>query len=223
MNKKAKIILFITFIIIIIIVSIFIMIIYNKNIRKEETKEESQAPTEATQLINEEDKRKEDASKELDEKMKSILVGVLTYSNETEEKYNDEKVNNILNNFKKMQGLYLSERARKKVLELLELTTSIKYVVDEDGYLKNYEKYETNEISKEINKLINGDKIIIIDYNPYYYCKLGEDICTFNIEKTAYMEKFKKDETTILILNSEKYEQEYESNIDLVYQIINNV
>lgn len=223
MNKKAKIILVITFIIIIIIVSIFIMIIYNKNIQKEETKQESQAPTEATQLINEEDKKKEDASKVLDEKMKSILVGVLTYSNETEEKYNDEKVNIILNNFKKMQGIYLSERSRKKVLELLEITTSIKYVVDEDGYLKNYEKYETNEISKEINNQINGDKTIIIDYNPYYYCKLGEDICTFNIEKTAYMEKFEKDETTIIILNSEKYEQEYESNIDLVYQIINNV
>lgn len=221
-SKEVKIILSIVILIIIIATGIFFIINYNKKYR-EIAKKEDQAITEATQLTSEDTNSKTEQQNEIDEKMKSILVGILKYSGEIEEKYESEEVDRIINDFNQHKGIFISNRAKDKVIKLLKETTSVDYTIDSDGYLKNNDNKETNNISKEINKLIKGNKKIIIDYNPYYYCKLGEDICTFNIDETVYMQKFKQDDTIIMILNPVKYEQEYESKNDLINQIINNV
>lgn len=221
-SKEVKIILSIVILIIIIATGIFFIINYNKKYR-EIAKKEDQAITEATQLTSEDTNSKTEQQNEIDEKMKSILVGILKYSGEIEEKYESEEVDRIINDFNQHKGIFISNRAKDKVIKLLKETTSVDYTIDSDGYLKNNDNKETNNISKEINKLIKGNKKIIIGYNPYYYCKLGEDICTFNIDETVYMQKFKQDDTIIMILNPVKYEQEYESKNDLINQIINNV
>lgn len=223
LNKHRKIIVVIVIILVIIICAIVWRITaYNKD-KELIKKQEAQAPTSATQLV-EETNSKEELENEIDEKMKTILLGILKYTGEMEEQYDSEKVNTILDNeFKHSKGIFVSNRAKSKILSLLKETTDIEYSIDNDGYLKNVTNSETNDISKAINSLINGDKMIILDYNKYYYCKLGEDICTFNIEDIQYMQKFKQDDTIIMILNPTKYEQEYESNSDLVNQIINNV
>lgn len=223
LNKHRKIIVVIVIILVIIICAIVWRITaYNKD-KELIKKQEAQAPTSATQLV-EETNSKEELENEIDEKMKTILFGILKYTGEMEEQYDSEKVNTILNNeFKYSKGIFVSNRAKSKILSLLKETTDIEYSIDNDGYLKNVTNSETNDISKAINSLINGDKMIILDYNKYYYCKLGEDICTFNIEDIQYMQKFKQNNTIIMILNPTKYEQEYESNSDLVNQIINNV
>ena len=223
LNKHRKIIVVIVIILVIIICAIVWRITaYNKD-KELIKKQEAQAPTSATQLV-EETNSKEELENEIDEKMKTILLGILKYTGEMEEQYDSEKVNTILDNeFKHSKGIFVSNRAKSKILSLLKETTDIEYSIDNDGYLKNVTNSETNDISKAINSLINGDKMIILDYNKYYYCKLGEDICTFNIEDIQYMQKFKQNNTIIMILNPTKYEQEYESNRDLVNQIINNV
>ncbi len=223
LNKHKKIIVVIVIILVIIICAIVWRITaYNKD-KELIKKQEAQAPTSATQLV-EETNSKEELENEIDEKMKTILLGILKYTGEMEEQYDSKKVNTILDNeFKHSKGIFVSNRAKSKILSLLKETTDIEYSIDNDGYLKNVTNSETNDISKAINSLINGDKMIILDYNKYYYCKLGEDICTFNIEDIQYMQKFKQDNTIIMILNPTKYEQEYESNSDLVNQIINNV
>ena len=223
LNKHRKIIVVIVIILVIIICSIVWRITAHNKDKELIKKQEAQAPTSATQLV-EETNSKEELENEIDEKMKTILLGILKYTGEMEEQYDSEKVNTILNNeFKYSKGIFVSNRAKSKILSLLKETTDIEYSIDNDGYLKNVTNSETNDISKAINSLINGDKMIILDYNKYYYCKLGEDICTFNIEDIQYMQKFKQDDTIIMILNPTKYEQEYESNSDLVNQIINNV
>lgn len=223
LNKHRKIIVVIVIILVIIICSIVWRITAHNKDKELIKKQEAQAPTSATQLV-EETNSKEELENEIDEKMKTILLGILKYTGEMEEQYDSEKVNTILNNeFKYSKGIFVSNRAKSKILSLLKETTDIEYSIDNDGYLKNVTNSETNDISKAINSLINGDKMIILDYNKYYYCKLGEDICTFNIEDIQYMQKFKQNNTIIMILNPTKYEQEYESNSDLVNQIINNV
>lgn len=198
LNKHRKIIVVIVIILVIIICAIVWRITaYNKD-KELIKKQEAQAPTSATQLV-EETNSKEELENEIDEKMKTILLGILKYTGEMEEQYDSEKVNTILDNeFKHSKGIFVSNRAKSKILSLLKETTDIEYSIDNDGYLKNVTNSETNDISKAINSLINGDKMIILDYNKYYYCKLGEDICTFNIEDIQYMQKFKQDRKSVV-------------------------
>jgi len=220
-TNKQRIIFIIVILFIIICCSVLAMVL-QQNDNDIITKKESQAPTSVTQLETQTESETEKKN-EIDEKVKSIIVGILKYTGEIEEKYDSEKVDNIINDFNYHKGIFISDRAKTKIIELLKETTDIEYTIDNNGYLRNGNNISNNDISQSINNLITGNKSIIIDYNPYYYCKLGDDICTFNIEKTVYMQKFKQEDTIIMILNPVKYEQEYESKSDLTNQIINNV
>lgn len=168
------------------------------------------------------DKNSNTYYKENKEKIQSILYGIIQLSGECEEEYNKIKVEEELKKFTNKNGVFISERARDKVIKLLRDNTNIQYSIDSQGYLINKSNEQTNDTSKKINDLITLDKCTIIDYNQYYYCILGKDICTFKIEETEYMEKFQHENTTILILNPTKYENEHESKKLLVNNIINN-
>lgn len=214
-------------IVIILILIISLVIVYNEVRKKSNNtdnnvnmKSQPQATSDSTQLSTE-DKDMEMREKELDQKMKSILYGILNYSGEIEEEYNEEKVNESINKFKIKNGIYISEKARDKILTLIDNVTNLDYQIDADGYLISKGNVE-NEYAKQIEKIIVGNKNVIIDYNVYYYCILGKDMCTFTIEEKQYLQKFTSDDLTILILNPVKYEEEYESEKDLVNQIINN-
>ncbi len=191
---------------------------YNEN--STNLKDQSQSTTEATQIATETidiEMRK----RELDEKMKSIMYGILNCVGEFETQYNEEEVNNTINQIVIKNGIYISEKGREKILNLINNTTNSEYKINNDGYLIINDN-SNNEISQKLNALISGDKCIILDYNIYYYCILGNDICTFNIEETQYLEKFENENLIIMVLNPKKYEEEYESNKDLINQIINN-
>lgn len=153
--------------------------------------------------------------------MKSIMYGILNCIGEIETKYNEEEVNETVNQIVIKNGIYISEKGREKILNLINNTTNSEYKIDNDGYLITNDN-SNNEISQKLNTLITGDKCVILDYNIYYYCILGNDICTFNIERTQYLEKFENEDVIIMILNPKKYEEEYESDKDLINQIINN-
>lgn len=204
-----------------IIVSIFIFNnVNNKSNNKVIEETQPQATSSTTQLST----QNEDITlknEEIDKKMKTIIYGILNCIGQIDEEYNEEKVNDVLKQMKLKKGIYISGKAREKILELINNTTGIEYKVDSDGYLIS-NKNATNEFSKNLEKLISGDKCIILDYNLYYYCMLGNSICTFNIETSEYMEKFEDNDIMIMILNSKKFEEEYESEKDLVNQIINN-
>lgn len=158
----------------------------------------------------------------MDENTKNVLAGVLEYSGEIEEQYSEEKINSIINKFIIKKGIFVSNRAKEEVLKLFNTNTNIQYILDKDNYINKNEE-ETNNISKQINSLVNGDKCIIIDYNNYYYSKLGNDLCTFIIEETEYIKKVQNNDIIILILNPTRYQNEYETNEILIKQIINNL
>ena len=213
---------------IIILIFVINLIMFGNQTRKGQDNDENnvnmksqpQATSDATQLATE-DKDMEMKERELDQKMKSILYGILNYTGEIEEEYNEEKVNEAVNEMDLTSGIYISERARDKILTLIKNATNLDYQVDEHGYLMSKENVE-DEYAQELEKIITGNKNVIIDYNTYYYCILGNNICTFNIEENQYLQKFTSDDLTILILNLIKYEEEYESEKDLINQIINN-
>ncbi len=212
----------------IIAFSIIMYILFNKKDNLSEyldnlsnLKNQSSSTTDATQIATE-NIDMEMRQKEIDEKMKSIMYGVLNCVGEVETEYNEEEVSAIINKMKIKNGIYISEKGRDKVLNLINNVTNSEYKVDNDGYLISNEN-TNNEISQKINSIISGDKCIIIDYNIYYYCILGNDICTFNIEETQYLEKFENENMIIMVLNPKKYEEEYESEKDLINQIVNNV
>lgn len=222
---KRKIII-ISIIILIIVVSIIVSIIIfnntnNENNNKVIEERQPQAVSSATQLYTEEDNNVS-RNNEVDKKMKTIIYGILKCTGQIDEEYNEEKVNEVLKQIKLKNGIYISGKARDNILELINNITGVEYKVDADGYLISNNNDSNNEISQNIDKLIAGDKCIILDYNIYYYCLLGNSVCTFSIEPSEYMEKFEDDNTIIMILNSKKYEEEYESKKDLVNQIINN-
>lgn len=224
--KKRVVFISISIIVIIIIIAItayaFVIRDATDNMNNDlNIKTESQAVTDSTQIAME-DKDMEMRKRELDEKMKTIVYGILHCTGEIEEKYNEENVNSIVKQMKIKNGIYISEKGRNKILTLINSTTGSNYKIDEDGYLLS-DGNPSNEIAQKIEKLITGNKCIILDYNIYYYCILGDSICTFNIEKSNYMEKFENEDMVIMILNSSKYEEEYESKKDLVNQIIKNV
>lgn len=211
----------------IIAFGIIIYILYNKKDNLSEysknlsnLKNQSQITTEATQIATETIDI-EMKKRELDEKMKSIMYGVLNCVGEIETKYNEKEVDAIVNQMVIKNGIYISERGKEKVLKLINNATNSEYKIDNDGYLISNDN-SNNEIAQKINDIIVGDKCIIIDYNICYYCILGNDICTFNIEETQYLEKFENENMIIIILNPKKYEEEYESQKDLINQIINN-
>lgn len=218
-------IIIISVIILVIVISIItsIIIFYNvKNKSKNEVNEkiQPQAISSTTQLIQQSEDI-ETKNAEIDKKIKTILYGILHCTGEMEEEYNEESVKEIVEKMTIKNGVYISEKARGKILNLIKNTTDLDYKVDDDGYLVSNSN-ATNEIAKKIEELISSDKCIVLDYNIYYYCVLGSDICTFNIEPSEYIEKFEDDNMIIMILNSSKYEEEYESEKDLINQIINN-
>ncbi len=219
LNKQKKFIIIFVISLIITSVIIFYIAICNHKADDVISKQESQK-TEKTQLVSDDSlERKE----QIDEKMKSILAGVLKYTGEIEEKYDSEKINNIINDFNYHSGVFVSDRAISTIIHLLKETTNIDYSINTNGYLENSTNQETNEISKNMNNLIKGNQTIVIDYNPFYYCILGNDLCTFFLQDNDYMKKFKEDNMVIMILNPAKYEEEYESKNDLIKQIIDNV
>lgn len=82
----------------------------------------------------------------------------LSEINETFKKYNP--VNN---------GIWVEEKSRNKVLELLKKNTNSKYLINEDGYLVIEKKENQNENDKIIEKAINSSKKIIFTISDFYY------------------------------------------------------
>ena len=225
MKKKIIFISVLTIIVIMALLSLlfstlFFVERYNSTNNNLNMNNQPQSIVEPTQLLDE-NVSEEMKNKELNKKMKSILYGVLSCTGEIEKKYNEEEVNKSVNKMNLVNGIYLSEKSREKVLGLIKNITNLNYQVDMNGYLISKGNVE-NEYAQQLEKIITGNKSVIIDYNIYYYCLLGDDICTFNIERNQYLQKFTSDDLTILILNPVKYEEEYESERDLVMQIVNN-
>ena len=164
---KKRIVIITVSIVIILILIIVGVIVYNKlgedsnnNDNIVNMKNQPQVSSDSTQLAIE-DKDMELRERELDQKMKSILYGILNYTGEIEEEYNEEKVNEAVNEMDLTSGIYISERARDKILTLIKNATNLDYQVDEHGYLMSKENVE-DEYAQELEKIITQKTAVLL-------------------------------------------------------------
>lgn len=66
-------------------------------------------------------------------------------------------------------GIWISEKARNKILKLLNENLQTKYSIDKDGYLNVVDKSKQNEKDKKIEQNIKSNKKIILDICDFDY------------------------------------------------------
>ena len=123
-------------------------------------------------------------------------------------------------------GIWIYEKDRKKFLELLKNITQSEYEITTDGYLKILDNKKANENDKKIEKIINGEKLVIIRISSICYIidDITGEILDYNFEQIDQYQTYEyfKDEDKIIIFitqNKEKQLQEKEiiqSVIDLI-------
>lgn len=143
-------------------------------------------------------------SNNTEEQYQVVMAGLL------DENLNDiSQVDNILTTKPTGNGVWITERAREFVLNLINSNTQMTYGVDNEGYLTITNKNEIqekdfNNVEKSLNEIIAGDKFVVIDLSDYYMEKLDDSnaIESFVIEKKEYKKVFTTSESKIIILNS---------------------
>lgn len=146
------------------------------------------------------------------EEFELLIKMILTNNNN-----NNDSINFTLeNNFNK-NGIWISENSRNSFLGFLNAHTIYTYSCDSDGYLicdnimkENpnldiLEKSET-EFDIEYKKLINEDKVILIDItNTFLQYDDNKNIIETNLTEEEYVKTFSNDENRIILLNSNSY------------------
>lgn len=66
-------------------------------------------------------------------------------------------------------GIWISERARDKILKILNENLQTKYSIDNDGYLNIVDKSKQNEKDKKIEQTIKSNKKTILDICDFDY------------------------------------------------------
>lgn len=72
-------------------------------------------------------------------------------------------------NYPTKKGIWIEKNSRNSILKLLEQSTKSKYSITEEGYLFIESNQEQNENDKNLEKLIDTDRTIILTVNSFYY------------------------------------------------------
>ena len=112
----------------------------------------------------------------------------------------------------KEAGIWIFEKDRHQILEMLEEITNSEYKIDENGYLKISNKNNQNENDKKLEKVINGNKLYIIRNSSTCYIidEITKQILDFNFEKLdkyQTYEYFKEDDKMIIFMNENTEKQ----------------
>ncbi len=229
MKKKTKVIL--ALIIVIILGCLIDVFLVNKNVTKD-TKEtnittEQQANT--TELTSQE-------QKEIIESIKNE-TGLQAESSlyEVDTEYDGRKVLNIKasvqykvafagiikkqkpkmdevdsivnNNHPTKNGIWVEEKSRNQILELISTNTNSTYKIDNEGYLYIESKNNQNEYDKSLEELINQNgKMILTISNLYYEVdNVTGEIVEYPFEKLdnyqAY-DKIESEENSIIVITT---------------------
>ena len=105
------------------------------------------------------------------------------------------------------KGIWITEDSREKVLVVLKEITNSNYAIDNNGYLVQEDKKNTNEIDKKLEQIIKGKKLYAIDIDKITYIV---DEVTGNIEEYPFVEidsklpyeLFETENASLYIINS---------------------
>lgn len=123
------------------------------------------------------------------------------------------KLDNILQGkHPKYAGIWIYEKDRENILEMLKEITNSEYKIDENGYLKIVNKNNQNENDKKLEKAIKGEKLYIIRNSSICYIvdEVTGEILDYNFENMDQYqtyEYFEDGDKMIIFMNENTKKQ----------------
>lgn len=121
-------------------------------------------------------------------------------------------------------GIWISERAREKIVKILNENLQTKYSVDTDGYLNIADNSKQNEKDKKIEQIIKSNKKIILDICDFDYevDNVSGEIVEYPFSQLGdTIDIVNNNEDKILVLSESKIENV--SNNDIIENLIDNI
>lgn len=121
-------------------------------------------------------------------------------------------------------GIWISERAREKILKILNENLQTKYSIDTDGYLNIADNSKQNEKDKKIEQTIKLNKKIILDVCDFDYevDNVSGEIVEYPFSKLCdTIDIVSNNEDKILVISKSKIENV--SNNEIIENLIDNI
>lgn len=127
-------------------------------------------------------------------------------------------------NHPKYAGIWIYEKDRNKILEMINEITNSEYKIDDNGYLKIENKSNQNENDKKLEKAIKGDKLYIWKNSSICYIvdEVTGEILDYDFEdmdQYQTYEYFEDGDKMIIFMNENKNNQMM--NKEIIQSIIN--
>jgi len=226
-NKKYNIVLMfiIVIITIVILLSIILKIKYMNN--KNGATDYSDILETNNSIINDDDITQ---NMESDTMGRVMLSGIVSDDEILITEDNIDRTEEIINGFNFEKGIYVSEISRNKFLEILYVVTDENYTISKAGYLNKKESDKQNDITQRINKLIDSNRLIVIDINETYKSTIDRSVVDITLEEIDYIQVFDyNNNTKIVLINPLMLERSIEDLTqkeiyeEVVIQILENI
>lgn len=142
------------------------------------------------------------------------------------EKPEFSEINNLLKKAPNKSGIWIEKNSQKKFLSIINSISNIQYTIDDDGYLKEKQTNNLNELDKIIKKAMSNKKKYSISINSIAYLI---DEVTGNIEEYPFeeidpeqpYELFETENAALYIINSNTNKKMNEK--DLINEVLNSI
>ena len=151
---------------------------------------------------------------------KTAFVGIV--NQEKPEMENLDKV--FETKYPTRSGIWISERAKEKIVKILNENLQTKYSVDTDGYLNIADNSKQNEKDKKIEQIIKSNKKIILDICDFDYeiDNVSGEIVEYPFSQLGdTIDIVNNNEDKILVISESKIENV--SNNDIIENLIDNI
>lgn len=151
---------------------------------------------------------------------KTAFVGIV--NQEKPEMENLDKV--FETKYPTRSGIWISERAREKIVKILNENLQTKYSVDTDGYLNIADNFKQNEKDKKIEQIIKSNKKIILDICDFDYevDNVSGEIVEYPFSQLGdTIDIVNNNEDKILVISESKIENV--SNNDIIENLTDNI
>lgn len=105
------------------------------------------------------------------------------------------------------KGIWIQEKSKEKILELLKENTNSEYSINDEGYLYIEEIIQKNDNDKLLEKAINSNKKIILTISDFYYevDSISGQIIPYPFEKLdnyQACDKIENEDSVIIIITT---------------------
>ena len=136
------------------------------------------------------------------------------------------EIDNLLKQAPNKSGIWIEENSRERFLNTLNSITSLRYTIDNEGYLKQEQSDNFGKIDKVIESIMDNKKVYSISINSSTYLV---DEVTGNIEEYPFedidpkqpYELFETENAALYIINSNSKNKL--SDKEIIEEVLNNM